>query len=336
MYAAGVHFLVLDCARCSANLVPKLGMLALVIWVGCAAWPTLIQATSKSAMARAARTAGIGLAIGTLLLLIELVFDAPIHRLTDAVPPNDVVDSARYNRIITAFVLLAWPVAALLGRVGHPRLGVVLIAATMLAAGLGASAAALVMVVVSVAAFVLPRWAPDGLPRIAVGALITIVILAPMIFALTLPASAPVYDRLPPSFADRLEIWDHTSRTVRRGPWYGHGITAQRTLPIQDGGTAYRYHREPATHAHNMALQWWLEFGVVGPVGLIGLVMLAFQGLNRLDRETRPYAAAAAAAAAAVSLVGYGFWQETWLGMIGMTVIAIRLSAASGATHAES
>lgn len=335
VYAAGLHLFLLDCARCTANLAPKIGMLALVLWIGFAGWPTLMRAVSEPLLARTSRLAGLGLAAGILLVFVELVFDAPIHRLTDAVPPSEMVDGARYNRMIAAFVLLCWPVAGLLSQSGRRGFAVVLIAAAMITAGLGASAAAILMALVSLVVFGLMRVFPVALPRLGAGVMITVVVLAPVIFALGLPASLPIQDRISPSFVDRVEIWDHTTRTIQEGPWYGHGITAQRTLPLKDGGNTYRYHIQPVTHAHNMALQWWLEFGFVGPAVLIGLILLTLRGISGLGSRAKPYAAASAAAAAVVSLVGYGFWQETWLGMVGMTVIAIRLLAISEKPGAE-
>jgi len=335
LYAAGLHLLILDCARCTANLAPKIGMLVLVLWAGFAGWPSLVRRAPTSSVSQTGIVAGMGMAIGSLLLLTELAFDAPIHRLTDAVPPSETVDGARYNRMVAAFVLLAWPIAGMLRQAGNRWLAVLLVAAAMAMAGLGFSAAAILMAVVSLMVFGLMRALPVALPRLGAGAMIAVVVLAPVIFALGLPASQTIQNRISPSFVDRLEIWDHTARTIREGPWYGHGITAQRTLPLQDGGNAYRYHIQPVTHAHNMALQWWLEFGMAGPVVLISLILLTVRGIGGLDPGIRPYAAATAAAAATVSLVGYGFWQETWLGMIGMSVIAIRLLAAARTIRSE-
>lgn len=335
LFAAGQHLLLLDCSLCNEHLAPKLAMLALLLWTGSAAWPKLLGGLPPSLPARAGRVIAAALALGMSLVLVELVFDAPMDRFIKGFPADHVIDIARYNRIVTALVLLAWPAAALLNRTGGGRLAVALLALSAVTATFGSSAAAQLMVLVAAIAYVATFWLPRAFPRLVAGGMIAVVASAPLLFGWLLPAAAPIYDRVPPSFADRLEIWDHTSRTIREGPWYGNGITSQRTLPLKTGGHTYRYHHQPATHPHDMALQAWVEFGYVGPVAAIGLILLTLGGVTGLDPARRQFAAATATAAAAVSLVGFGFWQETWLGMIGAALILIRIPVAGTSVAAK-
>jgi O-antigen ligase len=84
-------------------------------------------------------------------------------------------------------------------------------------------------------------------------------------------------------------------------------------------------------HTHNAQLQLWLELGAIG-AALAGVFFcwLAY-GVVRLSQRSRAEAAMAAAALVSYLVIGglsFGVWQEWWLGLGAMTLIACGLARA--------
>jgi O-antigen ligase len=110
----------------------------------------------------------------------------------------------------------------------------------------------------------------------------------------------------------------------------------QRHLPLTgDKAQGYRWHRAPATHPHNAALQLWVETGAVGVAAGLTLLGLGAIAIRRMDRQAQAIALAATAALLVVAMLSYGLWQETWLGLIGGCVALIRLAALAPADGLE-
>ncbi|MEQ8818270.1 MAG: O-antigen ligase family protein [Thalassobaculum sp.] len=324
-YVAAVHLPPAPGIAGIGETLEKFGMLAVVLWLAAAGW-TRVAACAR--LDRVAMWTLGGLALGSLFLLIELGFDAPLHRLADGLGPAATVDPARYNRPAVAMLLLCLPLAGLLARrVGrrHAAVALLLGAAPVLggdsAAGwLAAAAAALV--------YAAARLRPGAV--LAVGGVLTLVMIvaAPPILATAYQIATRHEIRMPLSFTDRLEIWDHAAAEVAKAPVLGHGLGAVRSLPLTDEQRArYRFHKAPSTHAHNAALQLWVEFGAVGIAAGLALLGIAAAAIRRLDRSAQATALATAAALLVIAMLSFGLWQETWLGLIGVTLALLRLAA---------
>jgi O-antigen ligase len=87
----------------------------------------------------------------------------------------------------------------------------------------------------------------------------------------------------------------------------------------------YKYHVTPTTHPHNAAIQLWLELGLIGLFIFLLLLCFSVQPLRRIPLPCLSIALAVAAGVIFTSLVSFGFWQETWLGIIGLLVICFKV-----------
>jgi O-antigen ligase len=143
-------------------------------------------------------------------------------------------------------------------------------------------------------------------------------------------------DFLPFSSKHRLVIWSYTSELVQAEPFLGRGLRAAHSSELVDldgEGNAKRIQltedrnisRSVAHHPHNMALQIWLEFGLVG-VGLsIALILVFFRFLGTLTASIQRFALASVAAFTVIFLVGYGLWQSWLLGVALWTLLAFTM-----------
>jgi hypothetical protein len=270
------------------------------------------------------RALGIGLLIAALVLIVELAFDAPIYRTLSGRGADPRIDLSRFNRGNLALVLVAIPALAWMWsrglRVWAVSAGAVIFLATLF----GRSEAALLTAVVSVAiallAAVLPRvtgWSVMGC--VTVGSLAAPWIAGPLQVWRVETAQA-----FPLSIVHRFEIWDHAAHYARLAPWAGWGFGGYRTLPI-DGPNSEGYviaeHVE--AHAHNVALQLWVETGVVGLGIWLGVIALLVRAACTLGPTLRPVAIAAIAAGLVPAMVSFGFWQATYLAILAMTAFAL-------------
>jgi O-antigen ligase len=125
---------------------------------------------------------------------------------------------------------------------------------------------------------------------------------------------------VPASWDDRLNIWTFAADHIQSHPFRGWGLDASRTF-----GPAI------PLHTHNAQLQLWLELGGIG-AALAGVFFcwLAY-GVVRLSERSRSEAAMAAGALVAYLVIGglsFGVWQEWWLALGALTLIACGLARA--------
>lgn len=309
----------------SGETITKLAMLAVVLWLASGGWTAIAGAAG---LGRIAQWALGGLAVGSGFLLVELVFDSPIHRLADGLDWSVRVDPSRHNRPAVALLLLSLPLAGLLARRVGGRHAAAAIALGIAPALIGQSAAGWLAACVAAAVFIPARRWPRA--TLAVGGILVVgfVVAAPPILATAYRVTRQHEVAMPLSFADRLEIWDHAADAVGDAPWTGRGLGAVSHLPMSEEQRArYVFHKAPATHGHNAAIQLWVEFGAVGIAFGIAVLATGAAAIRRMDDRTRPVALATASALLVVAMLSFGVWQETWLGLIGVTIAMLRLAA---------
>ena len=179
------------------------------------------------------------------------------------------------------------------------------------------------------AAMLSPRWTP----RLLGAGLAVTILLMPFVLGPVLARGVEA-DRLAPSAAHRLLIWDFVSTRIAERPVLGWGMEASRAVPGRDSNpspealarfriaypVALRWELLPL-HPHNGALQLWLELGLPG--ALLGGALAFLLGLAAA-RAVRPVVATAALASGAVTaLLSFGAWQEWWVGAELMAAAAI-------------
>ena len=265
---------------------------------------------------------GCGFALVAGLLLVEAFGGATLYQLIKRTAHQATrPDLARRNvaRGLYALALLLWPmVLALRGR------GWTVVAVAMGVGGLAAAVlfrvdAPVVAIVVSGASLLLVRYGGPVAAAALGGATALAVVAAPWLAALLPAAAAPAANGVAKaSWGARLAIWRFVGERVRERPW-GWGLDGSRVFP----------HVVPL-HPHDMALQVWLELGVVGAVLAAAFWALVFAGCAQLARADRALGAAAAASATAYLVIGalsFGAWQEWWLALGALAAAVVGWSA---------
>lgn len=128
---------------------------------------------------------------------------------------------------------------------------------------------------------------------------------------------------VPPSWDHRLNIWAFTGNQILHHALRGWGIDASRTF-----GDAI------PLHTHNAAMQLWLELGAVGAAlagAFFAWVLYCIVACTEQNRRDGAMAAAAAASYLVIGGLSFGVWQEWWLALGALTVIACGVAQKSSA-----
>jgi O-antigen ligase len=172
------------------------------------------------------------------------------------------------------------------------------------------------------------------------------ILAAPLILGAVLPR-LPALEGIPPSAAHRVLIWDFVGQRMAERPLLGWGGEGSRTIP---GGQApfdaaelaryglsltswQSFFDRPAAqrlplHTHNAPLQIWLELGLAGALAAAALAL----AMGALAARAGGAATACLGATLMVGMLSYGVWQEWWIGLQLLLVVAVAaLSPASRA-----
>lgn len=130
----------------------------------------------------------------------------------------------------------------------------------------------------------------------------------------------------------RLEIWDFVSRYALQNPLVGSGMDATRGITSFD--TAQLFHHAPTVlHPHNFALQFWIEFGVIGAAAGIVITIWLLSRIYRMELRGQRIALPVFIACFATAAFTFGMWQGWWIGLLFLTAalsnIAIKEKAPS-------
>lgn len=118
----------------------------------------------------------------------------------------------------------------------------------------------------------------------------------------------------------RMEIWDFVSRYALQNPLYGFGIEATKMVEEFDSQTLYHGVKN-VLHPHNFAVQFWIEFGVIGPLFLMGIIAYIMSKIITLPRFSSKLSLAVFMAFISIAATGYGFWQSWYLGLVIMLFV---------------
>lgn len=288
-----------------------------------------------------------GVALGAVLLLVELAFGAPLNNALRGFPtpprnPQVTKPAA------TVLLLLAPPAALAAWTLAGARLAVplALLACAAVAASPSESARLGLLAAGGAAAL---AFAAPALARRALPGLLAVAVLAGPPVLEQLAKAATRADLLPPSAVHRALIWDFAAERAAERPLLGFGMDTARAIPggrenpdaarlDRFGITGYKREVLEAAapgganlmplHTHSMPLQVRLELGFVG-LALCALFAF-FAGRAAASLPGRGAFAAGAASAVAASVVGllsYGVWQQWW--WVAVTLAAVPLTASA-------
>jgi O-antigen ligase len=288
-----------------------------------------LRGLSEPAARRAGAILSWGMVALSVLATIDAIAGAPIyqslHSLTgDPIRPDMAM--VKVSLATYALTLLIWPVSLILSRRQAPRFVIpLLVAATVVTSKICSSDACLLALAAGGLAWLLVRYTGGTGAKVLIGLVALPFVLAPL--AVMVGAETGVvawlHRLVPASWDARLNIWTFAADHIQTHPFRGWGLDASRTF-----GPAI------PLHTHNAQLQLWLELGAVG-AALAGVFFcwLAY-GVVRISERSRGEAAMAAGALVSYLVIGalsFGVWQEWWLGLGALTLIACGLARATPA-----
>lgn len=294
---------------------------------------TLILVGSPSAYSRATGHALLaGFTVALSIYSIENVFNAPIQSLIGKAYTEPESLYSPFNRGLAVLVMLL-PAVVMTLRRSRPFFCVIVIGwtAAVVFAYFGSAMKLALVVELAVFAVVLAT------PRIAVriiGSLAAAMILAAP-FAANLFITPELVEAVSRrseniSVQHRLVIWRFAAQNIMERPLTGWGLDSARVL--REGKTPIRLHAKACQapcyrvgellplHPHNMALQWWLELGVIGAAFGAALILSLFWTIagSHFPIWDRALLAAQAAAGIVISGLSYGAWQSWWLSTLAL------------------
>lgn len=226
-----------------------------------------------------------------------------------------------FNRPVMTLLILFWPLAVQMRRLGWERwawgLGVLLVVTIERAT----SGAAMLGLLLALPAFLAALWSRRAGLLIAGAMLAGCLAIAPFKGALLDGLMPPrLVERLESVHAaDRIEIWQDFAAILHQRPLTGAGFGVSARMaeaPAAADIPAGRGRLLAAGHPHDGFLQIWAELGLVGALlaALNGFFIL--RAIARLPADMTAAAVASTVAAAAVVSVFHGAWQGWWIGLL--------------------
>lgn len=240
-----------------------------------------------------------------------------------------------FNAAISLLTLMIWPLLANGRRLSPLILAGLPLTVILLAHAIGYSTGALAVLMGVLAAFLVWRWSRWG-RRLLAALLACGILIAPVLPRTILNPErmsemtgvVPTYD-LP-----RFYIWAFAAERSAERPLLGWGMNASRSIPggkerITDHARDKLFGEVMPLHPHNVALQVWLELGLVGALLLASLVARLI--MHYTAPPLAPRIAAAATGLTVTALVqfalSYSAWQSWWLASVFLAAAFLAVAA---------
>ena len=283
-------------------------------------------------------TAFIGAVVfAAVFLLIEALSGGALR---DIIPPKDqsperFKDMTALGRGMTILTLLVFPAMVLVWqRMRAFWVCLVLFAISLIAAANLTIAANTGALLVGGVSFLIAMVRPRLAVRLSVFTIIALILATPLLALL--PADqlmASLGERLPPSWHQRLAIWEASGQAIQACLPLGCGADYARSLKetwqmIEIPGSPILVSAMP-THPHQLFMQLWMELGLPGV--LIALSGVVISGRFILSARQLPNQVIAAGVAVLAiftfsSLVEASLWQVWRLCALGFAFLGIALS----------
>ena len=280
--------------------------------------------------------------ISILPILVGLHFIAALFFMTEKLSDHQIlewvldkeINSFKLNRSFVVFILFSLPVLFLIqtahfGKVKKIALFCFVLLTTITTLSVTESQTAQVTFVVGLFfLLIFPIKCRFTFKALATG-LVLLTLLLPFLIQ---PLKSAVPEEIllgkllrEASMVHRLEVWSYAADKALASPIYGNGIEALRFMKAEQWMEHQKSYN--ALHAHNVVLQIWAEFGIIGIILGIAFLLYLFRSVDHVeDLQTRRLYLTLFMACFSISLTGYGFWQGWQLGLfilISAFVLAI-------------
>lgn len=285
---------------------------------------------------RSARLAGGVMVASMALLAFVTCLDATLkasiymvlHKVTgESIRPDQAIVKIASGTYVLA--LLFWPCARVLEAWKFRGRGLVIAAIalmTLVAAHLTGADAPIAALLLGGLAWLGVRSLGKPVVRALIPLVSILFIFAPMVVLWGVRSGlfAWLHVMLPPSWDQRLDIWAFAANQIVDHALRGWGIDASRTF-----GNAI------PLHTHNAALQLWLELGALGAAmaaAFFAWILYRILGWTEIDRRDGAMATGSLVAYVVIGGLSYGVWQEWWLALGAIAVIACGIAQKSSAS----
>jgi len=226
-------------------------------------------------------------------------------------------------------ILLLWPCARVLGGAdfkGRNVVTAVLFGAVLVAAHVTGADAPVAALVLGGLTWLAVRFVGKPAVRALIPFVSGLFIFTPLVVLWGVKSGlfAWLHTLAPPSWDHRLNIWAFAADRVLEHPMRGWGIDASRTFGL-----------DIPLHTHNAPLQIWLELGAFGAAMAAAFFAWVLYGVLAWTEKDRRDGAMAASALVSYLVVGglsFGVWQEWWLALGALAVIACRVAQKTSAS----
>jgi len=282
-----------------------------------------LRGLSDDGARRAAMVLAYGLVALAVIAAVDSLSGAAIYQKFRALTGDPIrPDLAMVKVSLSTYVLalLFWPAALILSRLYRPVLIWPLAAGMVITSVICSSDACLAALAAGGLIWLAVYLFGQTAAKVLVGLVAAPFVLAPLaiLVGVQTGAVAWLHKLVPASWDSRLNIWTFAADHVQNHPFRGWGLDASRAF-----GPAI------PLHTHNAQLQLWLELGAIG-AALAGVFFCwAAYGIVRLCERSRTEAAMGAAALVSYLVIGglsFGVWQEWWLALGVLTLIACGLA----------
>lgn len=281
----------------------------------------------------------IGLAIGSIWLLCEIVSDFAFQRalfnhfpfMRPTVNNMLVIDNGRVvgvnsshaNWSVAGVNIVLWPALLIMTNIAGAGFGH-LVTFTLYAlvctvtwnsehqtSMLGIATATVTFALALVSPTIVDRLARAGFAAIVLG----IVPLAYLMYSVFQWHQA---SWMHPSMLGRIEIWGGISARVLDAPLFGAGSVSQGLMGY---------------HPHNFYMQIWHELGAVGAGLTLWAGVTGIRAISQMELRVRPYAYAMAATAVIETLATWNLWHAWVTGALVLSLNLMRLAAGIARTR---
>jgi O-antigen ligase len=328
-------------------------LVAMAMTVGTATIVALIRREARPNLLHLGEGVCIGLLIGLVYLLVELLSDQSIklaiYRAV-GVRPDDVtaalftwsdgklvkISIDDLSRNMSSAALLIWPalmmIVAMWRKPQSTIYCLVLAVLTWLVVWLSRHESSKLALVVGLAAFALAHLSLLWTRRLAIFVWFAacLAVLPAVLLAHRMDLHQASW--LQQTARHRLVIWNFTAERLLESPLVGIGASSTYVL----GPKLESANPPPAdvelpetlsTHSHNIYLQTWLELGLIGAVLLTLFGLSLLRGISLLGPVLQPYAYATFASAVAMGSSSYGIWQVWYMALFAFSAVTFSIGA---------
>lgn len=264
----------------------------------------------------------VGLLGAAALIVFENRAGMPLHALI-----RSRGEAWDLKRSAIPPVLMVWPAITYCVARGRPLLALGLYASALVGVLFSHSGSAAFALGAGAASYVLARFAP----KLAVG----LFALGMAALILMAPWSGTIASRFMPAEAEsalseehaahRLQIWNAFEVRAHDRPILGHGFDTSfkvSTAPHPGGiPPGPEDHVIMNLHPHNIFLQFWVEFGVLGAMAAAAAAAFVLKRLTGFRAGEMAARLGLLASVVAIGLVGLSAWQPWWLASIATALI---------------